>query len=342
MIALIHKGEPVMGRIQRLFPGLAVSTLVAMTAQFLADHYGAPAMLMALLLGLALNFLAENGTRTRAGVEYSARTILRLGVVLLGARVSAQMLAELGAEMIGLIIAGIVFTIGFALISARIFGRGWRLALLTGGAVAICGASAAMAIAAVLPKNEHSERNLAFTVLSVTVLSTIAMIAYPPLLTFLGFTPLETGVFLGATIHDVAQVVGAGFSISPEVGETATLVKLIRVSMLAPVVLIFSLAIRSIGLAAQVSDGKKPPLLPGFVLGFLLLATLNTLGLIPSPIAGLAEDLSRWALLIAISSVGIKTSLARVTEVGGTAIALIVIETVMLAIFVLGGVHLIS
>lgn len=341
MIALLHKGGAITARLRQLFPGLAVSGMVAITAQFLSDHYGAPAMLLALLLGLALNFLAESGTRTLAGVEFSARTILRFGVVLLGARVSAQMLAELGGAVIALIVAGIIFTICFALVAARFFGRGWRLALLSGGAVAICGASAAMAIAAVLPKTDKSERNLAFTVLSVTVLSTIAMVAYPPFLTFFGFTPLESGVFLGGTIHDVAQVVGAGFSISPEVGETATLVKLIRVSMLAPVVLVFSIAMRYTGASARVADSKKPPLLPAFVLGFLLLAAVNSFGLIPSFIGQWAEGLSRWALLTAIAAVGIKTSLGKMTEVGGTAIALIVMETLALGIFILAGLHLI-
>lgn len=333
---------PDRGAAAKLFPGVAVSILVAITAQFLSEHYGAPAMLMALLLGLALNFLAEDGARSRPGVEFSAKTILRLGVALLGARISTQMLADLGGPMIALVIAGIAATILFALLAARLFGRGWRLALLTGGAVAICGASAAMAIAAVLPKTEKSERNLAFTVLSVTLLSTVAMIAYPPLTAALGLRALETSVFLGGTIHDVAQVVGAGFSISPEVGETATLVKLIRVSMLAPVVLVFSLVIRAGGLAKEVPDGMHPPLLPGFVLGFLLLAVLNSVGVIPEAVADLAGTLSRWALLIAIAAVGIRTSVSKMLDVGGTAIALIVIETIFLGLFILTGVRLIG
>ncbi|WP_223252009.1 YeiH family protein [Paracoccus mutanolyticus] len=226
------------------FPGFAVSVLVAATAQFLSEHYGAPAMLLALLLGLALNFLAEEGTRTAPGVALTARTVLRLGVALLGARISVDMLAGLGGAAIALVIAGVVLTILFGLIAARFVNRDWRFALLTGGSVAICGASAAMAIAAVLPRHERSERDLAFTVLSVTVLSTVAMVLYPMLSGLFGFTPRDSGVFLGGTIHDVAQVVGAGFSIGPETGETATLVKLIRVSMLAPVVLCFSLVIR--------------------------------------------------------------------------------------------------
>ena len=327
--------------IAEAFPGLAVSVLVAATAQFLSEHYGAPAMLLALLLGLALNFLAEEGTRTAPGVALTARSVLRLGVALLGARISVDMLAGLGGPAIGLVIAGVILTILFGLIAARVVGRGWRFALLTGGSVAICGASAAMAIAAVLPRHERSERDLAFTVLSVTVLSTVAMVLYPTLASLFGFTARDSGVFLGGTIHDVAQVVGAGFSIGPEAGETATLVKLIRVSMLAPVVLCFSLVIRARGLAEQ-AGGTRPPLLPGFVLGFLVLAALNSLGLIPAVLADWAGALSRWALLIAIAAVGIKTSLARMLDVGGVAIGLIVAETVFLGIFVVAGLHFLN
>ena len=321
-----------------MFPGFAVSVLVAATAQFLSDHYGAPAMLMALLLGLALNFLSESGSKTAPGIEFTARTVLRLGVALLGARISVDMLAQLGGPAIALVVAGVILTILFALFATRFVGRSWRFALLTGGSVAICGASAAMAIAAVLPKHEKSERDLVFTVLAVTVLSTVAMVIYPMLAQVFHFGPRDSGVFLGGTIHDVAQVVGAGFSISPETGETATLVKLIRVSMLAPVVLCFSIIIRQRGLA-DTSSGKKPPLLPSFVVGFLILAALNSFGLIPAAVSDAAADISRWALLISIAAVGIKTSLKRMLEVGPAAIALLVAETIFLGVFIVTGLH---
>lgn len=332
---------PLIEGLRPIFPGLAVSVLVAVTAQFLSDHYGAPAMLLALLLGLALNFLAEEGTRTAPGIAFTARTVLRLGVALLGARISVEMLAGLGGPAIALVVAGVVLTIGFALLVSRFVGRGWRFALLTGGSVAICGASAAMAIAAVLPRHEKSERDLVFTVLSVTVLSTVAMVVYPMLADLFQFDARDSGVFLGGTIHDVAQVVGAGFSIGPEAGETATLVKLIRVSMLAPVVLCFSLAIRQMGLA-DLSDGRRPPLLPGFVIGFLVLAALNSIGFIPQVVADWAGALSRWALLVAIAAVGIKTSLGRMVEVGAGAIALMVAETVFLGVFIVTGLHMLA
>ena len=239
------------------------------------------------------------------------------------------------------IIIGVASTLGFGVLGARVLRRGWRFGLLTGGSVAICGASAAMAIAAVLPKNEHSERNLIFTVLSVTVLSTVAMVAYPIVTQVLELDQRATGVFLGGTIHDVAQVVGAGFSVSEETGETATLVKLIRVTMLAPVVLVFSLAIRAMGQSRD-GESKRPPLIPGFVLVFLALATVNSFGVIPEIVATTLGDVSRWALLVAIAAVGMKTSLRRMLDVGGQAIALIVGETLFIAAFILIGIKLLA
>jgi uncharacterized integral membrane protein (TIGR00698 family) len=318
-----------------LVPGFLVSLVLAVAAQFLSDHYGAPAMLMALLLGIAFHFLAEEG-RCVPGIAVTAKTVLRFGVALLGARISVELLIGLGAPLIILVILGVILTILFGLIGARLLGRGWRFALLTGGAVAICGASAAMAIAAVLPKNEHSEKNLIFTVLGVTVLSTGAMILYPVITQALDLDPLATGVFLGGTIHDVAQVVGAGFSVSQETGETATLVKLIRVTMLAPVVLVFSLSIRARNQHGA-TEGERPPLIPGFVWAFLALATINSLGLVPDVAGDFLGDLSRWALLVAIAAVGMKTALRTILDVGGQAIALIVAETVFLAVFILIG-----
>lgn len=319
--------------------GILVAVVVAVAAQFLSEHYGAPAMLMALLLGIAFHFLAEEGP-CAPGIAFTSKTVLRIGVALLGARISVELLIGLGPVLIALVVVGVFLTILFGLVGARLLGRGWRFALLTGGSVAICGASAAMAIAAVLPKNEHSERNLIFTVLGVTVLSTLAMIAYPILTQALDMGDLATGVFLGGTIHDVAQVVGAGFSVSDQTGETATTVKLIRVTMLAPVVLVFALAIRAFTDEDQAASGDRPPLIPFFVLMFLVFAAANSFGLIPAVVQDAMTGLSRWALLISIAAVGMKTSLKTIFSVGGQAIVLIVAETIFIAGFILAGIKL--
>ncbi len=318
-----------------LFPGVIVALIVAVTAQFLAEHYGTPAMLLALLLGIALGFLGEEG-KTVPGVQFSARTLLRMGVAFLGVRISATLMAGLGLELIALIVGGVLLTILFGLSIARFFGHKWRFAFLTAGSVAICGASAAVAISAILPKDERSEERLAFTVMGVTILSTVAMIAYPILVQALDMNDFAAGVFLGGTIHDVAQVVGAGFTISEEAGDAATLVKLFRVAMLAPIVLVASILIRKY---AEADPGeKRPPLIPGFVLGFLALAALSSFNIVPAFITEFLSDLSRWLLLTAIAAVGMKTNLRQVMSVGGAAIALIFLETLFIAGLILAGI----
>ncbi|MEJ8561342.1 putative sulfate exporter family transporter [Yoonia sp. GPGPB17] len=326
-------------RSKDLFPGVVVAGMTAITAQWLAEHYATPAMLLALLLGIALSFLGEEG-KTVPGIGFSARTLLRLGIALLGARISFELTAQLGLPIVLLIVGAVVATIGFGLLIGRFFGAKWRFSLLTAGSVAICGASAALAIAAILPKDERSEQRLLFTVMGVTVLSTIAMIAYPVIVNLLDLSDLAAGVFLGGTIHDVAQVVGAGFSISESVGDTATLVKLIRVSMLAPVVIIAALVIRSF--ATPDTDGERPPIIPSFVVGFLVLATLNSFGFIPTVVADLMSTASRWLLLTAIAAVGMKTNLKQVLAVGGSAIALIIVQTIFIATVILSGVYFLT
>ena len=325
----------------RLGPGILVCATVGLAGKFLSERYGAPAMLMALLLGIAFHFLSEEG-KCVGGIEFTAKKMLRFGVALLGVRVSVALLVGLGWQTIVLLGLAIAATILFGLLAARLLGRGWRMALITGGSVAICGVSAAMAIAAILPKNQFSERNLIFTVISVTMLSTIAMIFYPALILLMALDHHAAGVFLGGTIHDVAQVVGAGFSVSEETGRVATLVKLIRVTMLAPVVLVFSLVLRQINRAEGSGASKAPPLLPGFVLGFLALAALNSFDLVPERLAAFLGDVSGWALLLGIAAVGMRTTMKSILDVGHGAIALIVAETLFIALFVLGGVKLIG
>ena len=144
-------------------------------------------------------------------------------MALLGARITVDQIGGLGWYTGALIVGGVVATIVIGSALARLLGLSSRIGILTGGATAICGASAAIAIAAVLPRDEKSERELIFTIAGVTALSTIAMILYPLIVGWAGLDPHQAGIFLGGTIHDVAQVVGAGYSISPDVGDYAVL-----------------------------------------------------------------------------------------------------------------------
>ncbi|MEM6491778.1 MAG: putative sulfate exporter family transporter, partial [Pseudomonadota bacterium] len=226
---------------QRLWPGLLTAGLIAAAAQFVADFSGGPALLFALLLGMAMHFAGED-SRVRPGVDAASKTILRIGVMLLGARIGADEIIALGWGPLLLVGAAVFATIGFGVAAARAIGLDRSQGLLTGGATAICGASAALAISAVLPNRPTQDRDTLFAVVAVTSLSTIAMIAYPALVQAIGLSDRAAGVFLGGAIHDVAQVVGAGYIVSVEAGDAAVLTKLFRVALLAPIVIAIAIA----------------------------------------------------------------------------------------------------
>lgn len=315
-----------------LAPGLLVSAVVAAAAAFLSEHYGAPAMLFALLLGMALSFLSDEG-RCKPGIDATARTVLRIGVALLGLRITLDQMVALGWGPVLMVVVSIALTIGLSMLAARALGFQPLFGFLSGGATAICGASAALAIAAALPAHPGKERATLFTVIGVSALSTLAMIAYPMLVQWLGLSDAAAGIFIGATIHDVAQVVGAGYSISQEAGDTATVVKLMRVAMLLPVILCAAWLTRR---QSTQAGGPRPPLLPWFAVAFFVLAALNSTGWLPPVVPRFSSELSRWCLLIAISAIGLKTELGQLRTVGLKPVLLMIGETVFLAGLVLG------
>ncbi|WP_342116594.1 YeiH family protein [Pseudoduganella sp. OTU4001] len=321
-----------MKAINLYFPGLCVSAIIAAAATFLSDHYGASAMLFALLLGMAVNFLSQEG-RCVAGLELCAKGVLRTGVALLGMRITFGQVAELGAFTVLLVVGAVVATICFGLLGARLLGFKTAFGMLSGGATAICGASAALAISASFPDQPMRERATIFTVIGVSLLSTVCMIAYPPLVTALGLTPQQAGIFLGGTIHDVAQVVGAGYSLSTTTGDTATVVKLLRVAMLLPVIFAISMALR---VRRSTGDaGAKVPMLPWFAVAFAVLVAINSTGVIPHAVQDGANSLARWCLVASIAAIGVRTRLQEIITVGIKPVLLMLAETAFLAALVL-------
>jgi uncharacterized integral membrane protein (TIGR00698 family) len=313
-------------------------TVVAAAATFLSEHYGAPVMLFALLLGMAMNFLSGEGA-CKPGIEFTARQVLRIGVALLGLRITLGQVGELGWQPVAIVVLSVALTIVVSMAAARLMGFQSLFGLLSGGAVAICGASAALALAAALPHHPLKERATLFTVVGVSALSTLAMIAYPMLAQALGLDARVAGVFLGATIHDVAQVVGAGYSLSRESGDVATFVKLMRVAMLVPVIVCAVMLTRT-HTRTQAGDaaagaGARPPLLPWFAVAFAVLVAVNSTGWLPQAVTHGGGEFSRWCLVASIAGIGMKTQLKQLVEVGLKPVVLMLGETVFLAVLVL-------
>lgn len=318
-------------------PGLMASAIVAIAATFLSQHYGAPVMLFALLLGIALNFLSEV-RRFRAGLDVAAKLILRAGVALLGLRITLDQVVALGWKPLLMVMVSVVLTIAVGIVLARWMGFKAFFGLLTGGAVAICGASAALALSAAMPNHPLKERATLFTVIGVSTLSTFAMMLYPLIVHGLNFSAQEAGFFLGGTIHDVAQVVGAGYSISTATGDTATLIKLLRVAMLVPVIVLASWMTARYMTTQKVNDAqvKRPPLLPWFAVAFIVLVGIRSTGVMPPLVIDIGKGASQWCLVGAMAAIGMKTHLKEVVAVGWKPVLLMVIETVFLAILFYG------
>ncbi|WP_198017276.1 putative sulfate exporter family transporter [Methylocapsa acidiphila] len=333
--AAAARAAPRLAMLRAVYPGFLVAATVALASTWLSQHYGAPVMLFALLFGMAFQFLHEEG-RCVSGIEFSSKAVLRLGVALLGARITAAQIMSLGAMPIATVVVAVAATIAIGYLAARALGQSRSFGILSGGSVGICGASAALAIASVLPRDAKTERDTILTVVTVTALSTLAMILYPLIATGVGLDHVRAGIFLGGTIHDVAQVVGAGYTISPETGDIATYVKLLRVAMLLPVVFIIAFVISKRG-AAQA--GPKPPV-PLFLLGFAALVAVNSLGLLPKPVTDAANDLSRWSLVTAIAALGMKTSFKELIAVGWRPIAVMLIETFAIGAIVMAAVQI--
>lgn len=370
----------------RYLPGIMLSLVIAVAASFVSEHYGGPKFLYALLIGVAFHFLSEND-RCRPGIEFSAKRLVRVGVALLGVRIVVSDVSALGLWGILGLAGAVVFTLCFGVLMARVLRVSPMFGLLSGGGTGICGISATMAISSTLPQSPESERCTLMSAIGIASLSTAVMVLYPLWVRWFGMTVPEAGLFLGGSIHDVAQVVGAGSILSPDIAKAATLAKMFRVAMLVPVVLTLSLVLRrtvaaeagmarplagavplqqpqipepvttgsaraaratgSTGSSAapatasaaapqgasgtSAASARRPPLLPFFLLMFVLLVAVNSLGLIPPAVQHVASDLSGWALVVSISALGIKTSFEKIAALGWRPIALMVAEALFVA-----------
>ena len=311
-------------------PGVLVCLVISLVATFISEHYSGPQLLYALFIGLSFHFLMTHG-QIKKGVDFCARTLLRCGVALLGARITFVQVSDLGWSTALLVLTAMACTIAIGVFLAHIFGRSSSEGLISGGSVAICGASAAMAIASVLPQTRENERFTLLVVVGVTVLSTVAMVIYPFALNLMELNEQVSGIFIGATIHDVAQVVAAGMLLGPEAGDTATIVKLFRVVLLMPIVVLIVIIFRKqkkINLTE-----KQQPLVPTFLVFFVVLVLPSSIGIIPTYLSKFAAETSRSLLVIAIAAAGIKTSFEDLATLGWKPIVMLVTETLFIAGF---------
>lgn len=328
-------------------PGFVLAAIVALAAAaleplsrqlgglFSAGRVGVPAPVLALIVGVVLHSLAERKV-FQPGLLFCVKRLLRIAIALLGIRIALSDIVGLGLGTAALVVVAMALTVlsGFGL--ARLFNQSPAYGALAGVATAVCGASAALATASVLPDYKGKETDTVFVVVAVNALSTLAILLYPPLCALLGLDVHQTGIMLGGTIHDVAQVVASGYSVSDTAGDVSVIVKLFRVFMLLPCVVLVAWWFARGG--AKTGEARVP--VPVFALVFLALALLNSTGLVPLPIKTIMLEFSKWGLLIAIAALGLGTSVTAMARLGWRHMATVIGTTLVILVLVTGGLML--
>jgi uncharacterized integral membrane protein (TIGR00698 family) len=305
-------------------PGLVVAVLATMAAASLTQRYGAPLTLMALLIGLALNFLSAD-RRLTPGLTLASRELLRWAIVLVGARITFAQIVALGPEALLMVVVTVAVTISVGVIAARALGFSAPFGVLAGGAVAICGGSAAMALSATLGERRVRQSELTLVLVGISSMSALAMMVYPGIAHSLGFSDAQAGFLLGGSVHDVAQALGAGYAFSPAAGETATIVKLARVALLAPVLGVIALLFPA---QLEITGAKaKVPMVPWFVLGFFAVAGVNSTGIIPVSVSQFAAESAAWMLAVSVAATAIRSPLAEILKTGPKPLLVIAAST---------------
>jgi uncharacterized integral membrane protein (TIGR00698 family) len=324
--------------IVRLGPGVALGLCLAAIAYFATKGTRVPSLLVALILGMAASFVLTKPT-FKAGNDILAKPLLRIGVALMGFRITLSDLQALGWQplLVAMLAAFGTLCLGY------LVGRALKLpratAFLTATSVAICGASAALAIATVLSRrpNANTERDVVATVASITIIGTIAVIAYPALCHVLGWPMIPSAVFLGSSIHEVAQVVAAGDVYGQGATPAATTVKMIRVAMM-PVVIFGLIMILSWRDRKDGDSEEREATVPLFLLGFVVaIVVANTGWLTPAGIKALTL-MSSLCLIVSMVALGANTSVRGVMTLGPRAVAALLIQTAIIAAISAAGV----
>ncbi len=313
-------------------PGLLLCGLIAAAAFLMEAVIGGPVMVYALVIGVLCHrpiLKSEQGAVFVPGIDFTTDKILKIAVALLGVRITMVDVASLGWPVVALVVACVSATLIIGTLLGRAFGLKTPQALLSAGAVGICGTSAALAIAAVLPKSKDIECHTIMTVIGITLLSTIAMVAFPAITKLAGMTDYDSGLFFGATIHNVAQAIGAGFIISPDAADTATIVKLMRVAMLVPIIFALSWSFRA---SSGEATGSKSQIFPFFLLAFIGIVLVNSFIGLPEALTSVLSQTSYIALVAVVAALGVKTAVKDITELGPVPAAVLVLQTLLLAV----------
>jgi uncharacterized integral membrane protein (TIGR00698 family) len=292
-------------------PGLLLTFGIAVAAFGLNALPGLSAlspMILSIFLGIAFHNFVRTPAWAKPGVAFSVRRILRAAIILLGLQLTAQQVIAVGGIGLAVILITLVCTFSVTTWAGRLLGVDARLTQLIAAGTSICGASAVIASNTV---TNASDEDVAYAIACVTIFGSVAMFGYPVLLGLLFLSPDAYGLWVGSSIHEIAQVVAAAYQGGAQAGDSGTIAKLTRVMMLAPVVLCLGLLVRGRG-----SEARARLPMPWFVLGFVALIVVNSLFAIPAVIKSPIGMLTTFGLSVALAAMGLETDVRKLRAKG--------------------------
>jgi len=302
-----------------VLPGIALAALIAGIALFLNAQYPPLSpVIVAIIVGLLINNVIGLPPICKQGADYCANTLLKMGIILLGIRLSFYEILNLGTMSFTIIIICIVLSLTLVISLSRKYNVPPKLATLIAIGTAICGNTAIVALSPVV---KAKEEEVAFAVATITVFGLSAIIVYPLVGSLLDLSPIEFGTWAGTAINDTSQVVAAGFIYGESAGEVATVVKLIRNLFIAPVVFFFSYItakaeVDTTGNNAGPRRINYFKIFPWFVLGFLLMALVRTAGILPESMADQISFAADFLLVMALGGIGMSIGIASMRGLG--------------------------
>jgi len=323
-------------------PGIGLTLLITFVGFAVHDRFDAVSPLVAsLAIGVALGNLGAVPAVCAPGVKFSAKKILRLGIVLLGSQLAVSQVVELGGAELAVVIVVVAATfLGTMWLGPRL-GVSRPLSLLVATGFSICGASAVAAMEGVA---EADEEEVTYAIALVTLCGSLAIILLPALRSVVGLDAAEMfGAWVGASVHDVAQVIATSSTGGDSAVQSATVVKLSRVVLLAPLVAMVSVWLRTprAGLTSK-STSSKVSVVPIFVVGFIAMILVRTTGVLSDDVLSTLKTVEQWCLASALVGLGAEVRLAKLLRVGGRPLALAGISWGAIATLSLVGVHLVN
>ena len=302
-------------KIMNYLPGLSLAVVIGLGSRYLANWIpNLGGVTLAIIVGLLVSNLLEVGEKYSLGIKFAEKKILALAIVLMGLKLELGVLSQLGVEFIIIIVIMVFSSITLGYLFGQLLGVSKSCSLLLGIGNGICGSSA---IGATAPLVTEKKEEVGLSIGVVNLLGTIGIFLLPVLTKLLNLAAAKSGLMIGGTLQAVGQVVAAGFSVSEEVGRLATVVKMGRVLMLGPIVLLLSLFLNN-NETAEKQNVKIPP----FIIGFFIFSLIVSFDFLPANLLEILKSSSKILLTIAMAGIGLKINISNLTDQGPKALVL--------------------